>query len=109
MRKDGQSGSPVLLWTAARDTTISGDANDRSLPRRAIDFVNGVVGERHHEKIAVRAGFDIGCDAEIGADEQTLAFSEVELVGIVRDAIFKPRINGHDFSAIAREPEMEEI
>jgi hypothetical protein len=32
-------------------------------------LVNGAVGERYHKEIAVRAGLDIGADAEIAADE----------------------------------------
>jgi hypothetical protein len=64
---------------------------------RSIHFVDGSIRERYHEQIAIRSGLDIGADTEASADQKALAFRDVELSGIIRNPIFKPRIAGPDF------------
>jgi hypothetical protein len=55
------------------------------------------------------AALDVGDDAEVLADEQTLAFGDLVLGEIVGDAVVQSRIVNGDPGAVAGEVEVEEV
>src|SRR5690349_20728652 len=76
---------------------------------RPVHFVHSSVRQRHHEQVAIRSGLNIGADTKAPADQKALAFSDVELGGIIRDSILKPWIIDSDFQAVTSQIEMEKV
>ena len=75
----------------------------------AIDLIDRAVGERDDVEVAVRAGVDVGADAEVAAEEQALALRDLPLADVVRDAILEPRIVHGNLAAVARQLQPEQM
>jgi hypothetical protein len=60
------------------------------------DFVDRALIRRDHEQVAVRPGLDVGHDPEVRADEQALAFGDVELAVVAGDPVLQPRVADTD-------------
>ena len=62
------------MWShLAPDLPVT-ERDSSLLPTR--NLVDRTVRERHHEQVAVRAGLDVGDDAEVAAEQQALALDE---------------------------------
>src|SRR5919106_6612814 len=77
--------------------------------RLSKNLVDRAVRERHDEQIAVRAGLDVGADAEVSPKQQAFALGDVELVEVVGDAIFQSWIVDGDLTTVAGEIEVEQL
>src|SRR5918999_4650205 len=73
------------------------------------DLVNLPVAERDHEQVAVWSGLDVGADAEVPADQERLAFGDLELVEVVRDPVLDPRVVDGDAPPVAGQVEVEQV
>src|SRR5262245_9853004 len=72
-------------------------------------LVNHASIERHHVQIAVWSGHHIGADAEVPPKQQALALGDVELRGIVGNAVLQSWIVDADLLPVAGETEPKEV
>ena len=73
-----------------------------------MDLIDGASVQRHEEQISVRAGLDVGDDAEVTADEQTVALGQIVEGQIVSHAILEAGIVYADAAPVAGEIEMKQ-
>src|SRR5688572_15147683 len=62
----------------------------------AENLVDGPVRQRYDEQVAVRAGHDVGHDAELAPNEQRLALGDVVLGEVVGDSVVETRVVDRD-------------
>src|SRR5262249_51466031 len=75
----------------------------------AEDLVHRPVCEGDHVQVAVGPGLDVGADAKVSAEFQTLTLVDVMLVEVIRHTILEPGIAKDEVLAIAAQPEAEQM